>query len=170
VLAAGGTEGGIFLIEFLQSIDLPVWLWLIALVIFGVVEAATAGLVCIWFAMGAMAALLAALVGTGVVEQVVVFAVVSAATLAATRPLVRRMTAGKAVATNADRVLGAAAKVTETIDNENSAGAVYVDGKTWTARSADGSVIPAGEQVEVISMEGVKLFVKLCEKTEGAKV
>lgn len=158
------------MIEFLQSIDLPVWLWLIALVIFGVVEAATAGLVCIWFAMGAMAALLAALLGTGVVEQVVVFAVVSAATLAATRPLVRRMTAGKAVATNADRVLGAAAKVTETIDNENSAGAVYVDGKTWTARSADGSVIPAGEQVEVISMEGVKLFVKLCEKTEGAKV
>ena len=118
----------------------------------------------------AIIALLAALVGTGVVEQVVVFAVVSAATLAATRPLVRRMTAGKAVATNADRVLGAAAKVTETIDNENSAGAVYVDGKTWTARSADGSVIPAGEQVEVISMEGVKLFVKLCEKTEGAKV
>lgn len=158
------------MIEFLQSIDLPVWLWLIALVIFGVVEAATAGLVCIWFAMGAMAALLAALVGTGVVEQVVVFAVVSAVALAATRPLVRRMTAGKAVATNADRVLGAAAKVTETIDNENSAGAVYVDGKTWTARSADGSVIPAGEQVEVESMEGVKLFVKLCEKTEGAKV
>ena len=158
------------MIEFLQSIDLPVWLWLIALVIFGVVEAATAGLVCIWFAMGAMVALLAALVGTGVVEQVVVFAVVSAVALAATRPLVRRMTAGKAVATNADRVLGAAAKVTETIDNENSTGAVYVDGKTWTARSADGSVIPAGEQVEVISMEGVKLFVKLCEKTEGAKV
>lgn len=158
------------MIEFLQSIDLPVWLWLIALVIFGVVEAATAGLVCIWFAMGAMVALLAALLGTGVVEQVVVFAVVSAVALAATRPLVRRMTAGKAVATNADRVLGAAAKVTETIDNENSAGAVYVDGKTWTARSADGSVIPAGEQVEVISMEGVKLFVKLCEKTEGAKV
>ena len=158
------------MIEFLQSIDLPVWLWLIALVIFGVVEAATAGLVCIWFAMGAMVALLAALVGTGVVEQVVVFAVVSAATLAATRPLVRRMTAGKAVATNADRVLGAAAKVTETIDNENSAGAVYVDGKTWTARSADGSVIPAGEQVEVESMEGVKLFVKLCKKTEGVEV
>ena len=155
---------------FLQSIDLPVWLWLIALVVFAVVEAATAGLVCIWFAVGALAALLAGLFGAGILVQVVVFAVVSAAALAATRPLVRRMTAGKAVATNADRVLGAAAKVTETIDNENSAGAVYVDGKTWTARSADGSVIPAGEQVEVISMEGVKLFVKLCEKTEGAKV
>ena len=30
------------------------------------------------------------------------------------------------------------------LDNENSTGAVYVDGKTWTARSADGGVIPAG--------------------------
>lgn len=157
------------MIEFLQSIDLPVWLWLIALVIFGVVEAATAGLVCIWFAMGAMAALLAALVGTGVVEQVVVFAVVSAATLAATRPLVRRMTAGKAVATNADRVLGAAAKVTETIDNENSAGAVYVDGKTWTARSADGSVLPAGSRVEIRRMEGVKLIVEAAQKAPDKK-
>ena len=155
---------------FLQSIDLPVWLWLIVLVIFGVVEAATAGLVCIWFAVGALAALLSALLGAGVLVQVVVFAVVSAVALAVTRPLVRRMTAGKAVATNADRVLGAAAKVTETIDNENSRGAVYVDGKTWTARSADGAVIPAGEQVEVASMEGVKLIVKTCEKTEGAKV
>ena len=158
------------MIDFLRGIDLPVWLWLIALVIFGVVEAATAGLVCIWFAVGALAALLSGLFGAGVVVQVVVFAVVSAAALAATRPLVRRMTAGKAVATNADRVLGASAKVTETIDNENSAGAVYVDGKTWTARSADGTVIPAGEQVQVVSMEGVKLFVKLSEKMEGANI
>lgn len=154
---------------FLQSIDWPVWLWLIALVLFAVVEAATAGLVCIWFAVGALAALLAALLGAGLAVQAVVFAVVSAAALALTRPLVRRMTAGRAVATNADRVLGAAAKVTETIDNENSAGAVYVDGKTWTARSADGSVIPAGEQVEVASMEGVKLYVKRSEKMEGAR-
>ena len=156
--------------DFLQSIDLPVWLWLIALVLFGAVEAATAGLVCIWFAVGALAALLTALLGAGVLVQVVVFAVVSAVALAVTRPLVRRMTRGKAVATNADRVLGAAAKVTEPIDNDNSTGAVYVDGKTWTARSADGSVIPAGEQVEVTSIEGVKLFVKLSEKTEGARV
>ena len=155
--------------DFLQSMDLPVWLWLIALVLFGAVEAATAGLVCIWFAVGALAALLAALFGAGVLVQVVVFAVVSAAALAITRPLVRRMTAGKAVATNADRVLGTAAKVTETIDNANSTGAVYVDGKTWTARSADGAVIPAGERVEITAMEGVKHFVKLCEKTEGVR-
>ena len=155
--------------EFLQNIDLPVWLWLIALVLFGVVEAATAGLVCIWFAVGALVALLAALLGAGVLVQVVIFAVVSAVALAVTRPLVRRITSGKAVATNADRVLGAAAKVTESIDNENSTGAVYVDGKTWTARSADGTVLPAGSRVEIRRMEGVKLIVEAAQKAPDKK-
>ena len=122
------------------------WLWLGAIVLFGVVEAVTAGLVSIWFVQAAL------------------FIAVSAAALAVTRPLVRRYTAGKAVPTNADRVLGGTGKVTEVIDNENSTGAVYVDGKTWTARSADGSVIPEGAVVEILRMEGVKLFVKKQEE------
>ena len=143
---------------------LMIWLWLGAAVVFGIVEALTAGLVSIWFVAGAAAALIGALLGAGLGLQVALFVVVSAAALAATRPLVRRYTAGKAVPTNLDRVLGDSGKVTETIDNENSAGAVYVDGKTWTARSADGSVIPAGTVVEILRMEGVKLFVKKIEE------
>lgn len=106
------------------------------------------------------AALIAVLLGAGIWVQLVAFVVVSAAALALTRPLVKKITAGRSVPTNADRVLGREAKVTETIDNENSTGAVYVDGKTWTARSVDGIVIPVGEQVEVSSMEGVKLLVQ----------
>ena len=62
--------------------------------------------------------------------------------------------------TNADRLLGQTAKVTETIDNENAAGAVYADGKTWSARSADGTVIPAGEMVRIHKLQGVKLLVE----------
>ena len=143
---------------------LMIWLWLGAAVLFGVVEALTAGLVSIWFVAGSAAALIGALLGAGLGVQVALFAVVSAAALAVTRPLVRRYTAGKAVPTNLDRVLGDSGKVTETIDNENSSGAVYVDGKTWTARSADGSVIPAGTVVEILRMEGVKLFVKKIEE------
>ena len=112
------------------------------------------GLVSIWFVVGSVAALLAAAAGLSLLAQIVLFLVVSVAALAATRPLVRKLSTGKAVPTNADRVLGATGKVTETIDNENSSGAVYVDGKTWTARSADGAVIPAGEPVEITSMEG----------------
>ena len=140
------------------------WLWLGAVVLFGAVEAATAGLVSIWFAAGAVAGLIAAWLGAGVAAQVVLFAVVSAAALAVTRPLVRRYAAGKPVPTNLDRVLGDTGRVTETIDNARSAGAVYVDGKTWTARSDDGAVIPQGTTVKILRMEGVTLFVKKIEE------
>lgn len=146
--------------------DLMSWLWLGAAVLFGVVEALTAGLVSIWFVAGAAAALVGALLGAGLGVQVALFLTVSAAALAVTRPLVRRFTKGGAVATNADRALGETAKVTEAIDNTASTGAVYVDGKTWTARSADGSVIPAGAMVQVLRIEGVKLFVKTIEEKE----
>lgn len=138
--------------------------WTAAIILFGVVEAVTAGLVCIWFVVGALVALVAAFVGAPLWLQIVLFLLVSAAALALTRPLLRKITNVKAEATNADRVLGEVAKVTETIDNENSAGAVYADGKTWTARSVDDTVIPAGSLVHIESMQGVKLLVKLAEK------
>ena len=147
--------------------DYMIWVWLGAAVVFGIVEALTAGLVSIWFVAGSAAALIGAFLGAGLGAQVALFVAVTAAALAATRPLVRRYTAGKAIPTNLDRVLGDSGKVTETIDNESSTGAVYVDGKTWTARSADGSVIPAGTVVKILRMEGVKLFVeKIEEKVE----
>ena len=149
--------------------DLMSWLWLGAAVLFGIVEALTAGLVSIWFVAGAAAALVGALLGAGTGVQVALFLAVSAAALAATRPLVRRFSKDGTVATNADRVLGQTGKVTEDIDNVSSTGAVYVDGKTWSARSADGSVIPAGVTVKVLRMEGVRLFVeKIEEKAEVA--
>ena len=146
-----------------------IWVWLGAVIVFGVAEGVTAGLVSIWFVAGAVAALIAAVAGASVTVQGILFVAVSAVTLAATRPLVRKLAKRPTSHTNADRVLGAEAKVTELIDNENSAGAVYVYGKTWTARSTDGSVIPVNARVCVEKMEGVKLFVKLCEKVEAVK-
>ena len=147
-----------------------IWIWLGAAVVFGILEAMTAGLISVWFVVGAVAAMIAAVLEGSVMAQAVVFIAASALALALTRPLVRRWTQTRTVATNADRVLGQTAKVTETVDNDNSAGAVYVDGKTWTARSSDGSVIPAGVRVRVERMEGVKLFVRLCEKKEETRV
>lgn len=140
------------------------WLWLGAAVLFGVVEAATAGLVSVWFAVGAVGAFFAALAHLSVTVQLVIFAVVSAAALAATRPLMKRFGENRRVPTNLDRVIGRTASVTEDIDNEAASGTVYVDGKTWTARSAGGETIPAGTKVEIQRMEGVKLFVKKSEE------
>ncbi|MBU5626046.1 NfeD family protein [Oscillibacter sp. MSJ-2] len=143
--------------------------WLIAIVVFAVVEAVTAGLVSIWFVAGSLAALIAAIAGASELVQIILFVAVSAIALAVTRPLVKKYARGKAVPTNLDRVIGEHGKVTEEINNDNATGAVYVDGKTWTARSVDGTVIPAGEQVQIVKMEGVRLFVKLSEKLEVVK-
>ena len=136
------------------------FVWIAAIVIFGIAEAATAGLVSIWFVAGAVAALLALELGAVLWLQIVVFLAVSIAALVATRPLAHKMLDKTIVPTNADRVLHHTAKVTETIDNENTTGAVYIDGKTWTARSEDGDVIARGAMVTIVRMEGVKLFVR----------
>ena len=72
----------------------------------------------------------------------------------------RRFIEPRFVPTNADRLLGTGARVTEAIDNAAATGAVYADGKTWSARSASGDAIPAGTLVEIERMEGVKLIVR----------
>jgi len=146
------------------------YLWLGAFAVFGLVEAATAGLTSIWFALGALAALIATALGAQMWLQVTIFLLTSALTLAVTRPLIRRYGRRRTVPTNADRALGRTARVTEDIDNRLSAGTVYVDGKTWTARSADGSAIPKDAMVTVVAMEGVKLIVRrLPERGEAEK-
>lgn len=138
--------------------------WLIVMVLFLVVEAATVGLVCIWFAVGSLAALLAAMCGAQLWLQIVLFLIVSAATLYFTRPLVKRYVNSKVEPTNADMVIGKECRVTETVDNIAGTGAVYVDGKTWTARSSDDEVIPEGTLVTAKSIDGVKLIVAAPEK------
>lgn len=135
-------------------------IWIIAIVVFGVAEAMTAGLVSIWFVIGSIAGLIAAVCNAPVWLQVVLFFVVSIIALIVTRPLVRRLSKKDNVATNADRVLGGTARVTEQINNTVPTGAVYIDGKTWSARSTDESVIPVGQLVRVVRMEGVRLFVE----------
>lgn len=137
-----------------------VWIWLGVMAVSAFVEAATLTLVSIWFAAGALAATFAAYAGASLTVQLILFVGVSIAACVAVRPLARRFVAPNVVPTNADRLLGAEARVTEEIDNAAPSGAVYVDGKTWTARSSGGERIPAGELVEIERMEGVKLIVR----------
>lgn len=138
--------------------------WLIVMVLFLVVEAATVGLVCIWFAVGALAALIVALLGADIWLQIVIFIAVSALALYFTRPLVKKYVRSKVEPTNADMVIGKECRVTETVDNIAGTGAVYVDGKTWTARSECDEVIPEGTLVTAKSIKGVKLIVATTEK------
>ncbi len=135
--------------------------WIVLLILLIVVEAVTAQMVTIWFAAGAVAAIVAELLNAQVWLQWVVFIAVSAVALVATRPLVRKLTQTRVQPTNADRCIGQIAVVSEDIDNIAGKGQVNLNGTIWTARSSDGSVIGKGEKVTVEKIEGVKLIVKM---------
>ena len=138
--------------------------WIIAMVVFLVIEAVTVGIVSVWFAIGALFAMVTAMLGANLWVQITVFLVVSAIALYFTRPLVKKFVNNKVEPTNADMLIGKECRVVETIDNLSGTGAVYVDGKTWTARSESDEVIPEGTLVTAKSIDGVKLIVAAPEK------
>ena len=138
---------------------LPSVVWLILLVVFVIVEALTVGLASVWFAAGALVALLSTYFTDNIWLQIFLFVAVSAVALFALRPLAKKYVTPKQVATNADRVIGRDAVVTEDIDNLTATGAVKIFGVLWTARSVDDNPIPAGATVTVREIDGVKLVV-----------
>jgi membrane protein implicated in regulation of membrane protease activity len=133
--------------------------WLIALIAFGILEAATVGLTSVWFAAGSLCALIVAGAGGALWIQIGVFLVVSFITLVLARPLVQKYVIPKHHATNADRIIGTEAVVKREIDNLKGQGLVSVAGVIWTARSEGGEVIPEGATVRILRIEGVKVFV-----------
>ena len=142
--------------------------WLAATVIFGVLEAVTVGLTSIWFAAGALLSFIVSFFGGEVWLQVAVFLVTSLLTLLLVRPLVKSRAVSQVQATNADRLIGMEAEVTEEIDNFKGRGQVLVAGIPWTARAEqDGQVIPAKARVRILRIEGVKVIVALVERPVG---
>ena len=151
-----------------MGISMPV-VWGAATLLFLAVEAVTAGLASIWFAIGSICALIASLLGAPVWLQAFWFALMSALTLLLTRPLAKRFINNKSEPTNADRVLGADCRVVERIDNLAGTGAVSVDGKVWTARTVDGAVVEPGAIVRALEIQGVKLIVVLPPEWESLR-
>ena len=143
-----------------MTVPMP-FVWLGVIVAAAALEAATAQLVSIWFIAGGAGALIASLFGAPPPLQILIFALLSAFTLAVTRPFVRRLLDFRHTSTNADRYVGKIAVVTAEIDNTLGTGQVNALGSIWTARSSDGSVIPAGARVFVEAIDGVKLIVRL---------
>lgn len=139
----------------------PIFLWLALFVVFLIVEAGTVALVSIWFALGALAALVSCALGAEMWLQITVFLVVSLVLLALLWKRVRsKLTTTK---TNVDSVIGAEGYVTEAIDNLSYTGRVKLGDITWAARSTSGAGIPVGTLVKVERIEGVKVFVSPAE-------
>lgn len=137
-----------------------IWLWAALTIAAVIIEAASAQLVSIWFALGGAAAFIAALCNAGVKLQVALFVGVSLILLIATFPLVRRFNKKNVTErTNADRYIGKSAIVIEDISNIDAMGQVRVDNQVWSARSSASNNIPKGTRVRVEKIEGVKLIV-----------
>lgn len=139
--------------------------WFVLMVVFLMIEASTVCMVSLWFAAGALVAMVVSLFGTEIWLQVVVFFVVSGVLLALLRPITKKYFTPKLTKTNTDAVIGQIGLVIAAIDNLNSCGRVKLGGMEWTARSNAPEVIPEGTYVTVTRIEGVKVFVSPVKET-----
>jgi len=138
-------------------------IWLVLLVVFLIVEASTVTMVSLWFAFGALAAMLISMLHAPLWLQITAFLVVSGVLLALLRPLARKHFTPKLVKTNVDSVIGSVGLVTTAIDNVAAVGQVKLGGMEWTARSTSGAPIAEGTRIRVDRVEGVKVFVSEAE-------
>lgn len=138
-----------------------VWDWFILTLVLIFIELVTVNLVSVWFAIGAVAAMISTFFTDVFWAQVVVFIIVSAISLVITKPLTRKLKIQNIVPTNLDRVIGKRGEVLKKI-TPDTYGEVKVFGTVWTA--ASDQEIEVGTKVFVERIEGVKLIVIKEEK------
>lgn len=135
-------------------------MWLILLIALIGIEIMTLALTTIWFAGGALAAFILALLGISLEWQLGCFVVISFILLLFTRPFAAKYINKNTTRTNADSLIGRQARITASVNNELGTGAAVVNGQEWTARAwePDRHYEP-GDMVYIRSISGVKLIV-----------
>ncbi len=142
--------------------------WLVSMVVLLLIEGATVNLVSIWFAIGALAALIVSLFTPNLGVQLLVFAGVSVIALALTKPLVaklRRSTPDSP--TNGDRNVGREGIVIEAVSPEHP-GRVRLDGVDWSARCAE-APLAVGARCRVASIESTVLVIEPASQPAAVK-
>ena len=142
-----------------------VFVWLIAVIIFLSVEISTVTLTSIWFAAGALAAMLVAMFHGHIIVQIIAFLIVAFGLLYFTKPWSKKFIDTKKVTTNADRAIGQEVRAIERVSNLDQTGKAIVHGMEWTVRTEDDNIIiERGELVRVLRIAGVKLIVERVEE------
>lgn len=140
--------------EFMNQLAI---FWIIAAVVFAIIELVTNPLICIWFCGGALVAAVLSFFVDSIWISASVFVVVSALLLVFTRPVVNKKLSPKKVATNADRIIGKKGIVIQKIDPVENKGQIKVEGQVWSAKCEE--YVDEGTAVKVASIEGVKAVV-----------
>ena len=138
--------------------------WLVMLIVFVLAEAGTVALVSLWFAAGALVALILSMLSAPIWMQFTLFLLVSGVMLWLLRPVIRRHFKPHLTRTNADAVIGKVGITMAPINNMTAQGKLLVDGMEWSARSTDGQEIPENVKVRIDRIEGVKLYVTPVEE------
>ena len=146
---------------------MAVVIWLIIALIAGIAEAATVSLISVWFALGAVAAAIAAAFGLGAIAQVIIFLTVSLILMALTAPLCRKFRMGEKTPTNADRLIGRTGIITEDVDPLQGKGEVKVGGQVWSVQVRGSGRARVGDNVIVEDIEGAHLVVSLKNDIEN---
>lgn len=143
-------------------IELMPYVWVTLIICAVLLEAATTGLVAIWFMPGALLALILSIIDIPVWIQSLSFFLLSLVLLICYNAIFKKLVKKRTVTpTNVDALIGKQALVIEKIDNIQGKGLVKINSQIWTARSLDPNrIYPEGELVKIIALEGVKL---ICE-------
>lgn len=137
-------------------------IWMAIAIVFAVIEGMTLGLTSIWFAGGALLAMLVGFLGLNIWVQMLAFLIGSAILLVYTRPMAVKIFKIGLIKTNVDSLIGKEGIVIKELQ-AFSLGQVKLKGQIWSAKPFDEKTIAEGTKVEVVSIEGVKLIVKSIE-------
>ena len=135
-------------------------IWLIASGIFFILEIFTVGFLVFWLGIAALLAMLISFLTDSIIIQTTVFVISSALLIFATRPLVNKITKKDTVPTNVYSIVGKRGIVIEDIDWATGKGQIKSEGEVWSAKTNEHINIPKGTEVEIESIDGVKVFVK----------
>ena len=140
------------------------YIWFIAALIFGVIEVFTAGFVILWFGVAAAIVGILSLLGVNsLLLQSIIFSVLTLILVTLSRTFFKNVfkySEGKLYKSTMENLIGKNGVVTATINMELSTGRVLVEGQDWSARSEDSTIIEQNTKVQIIRMEGAKLFVR----------
>ena len=146
------------LIGGLSDYHITLVLWGILIIVSLIVELATDELTIIWGTIGGVFSFLAALLHADVWLQLLIFVVFTTLTIIISRPIIKKYAKKEIIRTNADRLIGMVAVVSEPFKN-NEVGKVTVNGQTWRATSTSSEAFFEGEKVQVEGLSGTKVIV-----------
>ena len=135
-------------------------MWLIASGVFFIIEIFTVGFLIFWLGVGALIAMLISFLTSNIIIQTTVFVISSGLLIFATKPLVNKITKKEIVPTNVYSIVGKKGIVVEDINWSTGTGQIKSEGEVWSAKTNEQINIPKGTEVEIESIDGVKVIVK----------